>query len=57
MTAENKAAAKSDQAKGTAKEAAGRITDNERLTDEGRAQQAKGDVREAGEKVKDAFKR
>ena len=38
------------------KEAAGKVTDNERLEAEGRAQQAEADVKQAGEKVKDAFK-
>ncbi|MCY0961357.1 CsbD family protein [Streptomyces sp. H27-H5] len=38
------------------KETAGRLTGNERLTAEGRAEQAKGDAREAKEKIKDTFK-
>ena len=41
---------------GKGKEAAGKVTDNERLEAEGRAQQAEADVKQAGEKVKDAFK-
>ncbi|MGW5001380.1 CsbD family protein [Streptomyces hydrogenans] len=48
--------AKGEQAKGKAKEAVGRITDDERLTAEGRAEQAKGDARSAKEKMKDIFK-
>ncbi|THA39982.1 hypothetical protein E6W17_10485 [Streptomyces sp. A1547] len=32
------------------------MTGNERLTTEGRAEQARGDAREAKEKVKDVFK-
>ncbi len=41
---------------GKAKEAAGRATDDERLESEGRADQASSDLKQAGEKVKDAFK-
>jgi len=43
-----------DRATGRAKEAAGAATDDERLRDEGRAQQVESDVKDAGEKVKDA---
>lgn len=45
-----------DELVGKGKEAAGEVTDNERLEAEGRAQQAEADVKQAGEKVKDAFK-
>ncbi|WP_418961562.1 CsbD family protein [Streptomyces tritici] len=48
--------AKGEQAKGKVKEAVGRMTDNERLEAEGRAEQAKGDARGAKEKAKDVFK-
>ena len=41
--------------KGKAKEAAGKITDNERLEFEGKSDQAKGKFRQAMENVKDAF--
>ena len=40
--------------KGRAKEGAGKITDNERLEYEGRADQAKGQTKSAMEKLKDA---
>jgi len=43
-------------AKGKAKEAAGKSTDNDRLETEGKADQTGADVKNAGEKVKDAFK-
>jgi len=43
-------------AKGKSKEAAGKSTDNDRLEAEGKADQSKADVKNAGEKVKDAFK-
>lgn len=41
---------------GKAKEAAGKLTDNERLEAEGEADQAKAKLKKAGENVKDAFK-
>ncbi|MFJ7996816.1 CsbD family protein [Streptomyces sp. NPDC096310] len=57
MTADKKTSAKTDQVKGAIKETVGRAVGNERLTAEGRAERAKGDMRQAGEKTKDAFKR
>jgi uncharacterized protein YjbJ (UPF0337 family) len=42
--------------KGKVKEAAGKVTGNERLEAKGKADQTKGDVKQAGEKVKDAVK-
>lgn len=42
--------------KGKIKEAAGKVTGNERLEAKGKADQTKGDVKQAGEKVKDAVK-
>ncbi|ORT58056.1 CsbD family protein [Streptomyces sp. CB03238] len=53
----SKASAKAEEAKGAAKENVGRAVGNERLTAEGRAERAKGDLRQAGKKVKDAFRR
>lgn len=41
---------------GKAKESLGKVTDNERLEAEGKADQAKSDLKQAGENVKDAFK-
>ena len=41
---------------GKAKEAMGKVTGNERQENEGRADQTKSDVKNAGENVKDAFK-
>ncbi|MBA3294495.1 MAG: CsbD family protein, partial [Geodermatophilaceae bacterium] len=38
------------------KEHVGDATDNERLENEGRSDQSKADLKNAGEKVKDAFK-
>ncbi|MGY0021380.1 CsbD family protein [Streptomyces sp. YJ-C3] len=57
MTANKKAKAKTEQATGAAKEAAGRTVGNERLTAEGRVQRMKGDARQAKEKIKDIGKR
>jgi uncharacterized protein YjbJ (UPF0337 family) len=42
---------------GKAKEATGKITDDERLETEGKVDQAKADLKNAAEDVKDAFKR
>jgi uncharacterized protein YjbJ (UPF0337 family) len=41
---------------GQAKEAAGKATGDERLESEGKVDQIKADVKQAAEKVKDAFK-
>ena len=41
---------------GKGKEAAGEATGDDRLKAEGQTDQAKGDLKQAGEKVKDAFK-
>jgi uncharacterized protein YjbJ (UPF0337 family) len=43
-------------AKGKAKEATGRATDDKSMEAEGRADQTKSDLKQAGENVKDAFK-
>ncbi|ONF70816.1 CsbD family protein [Amycolatopsis keratiniphila] len=52
----DKAENKIDELKGKAKEAAGNATDNEQWQAEGKAEQGKANVRQAGEKVKDAVK-
>jgi uncharacterized protein YjbJ (UPF0337 family) len=41
---------------GKAKEAAGKVTDNEELQAEGEADQNKADAKKAGENIKDVFK-
>ncbi|MEU2602726.1 CsbD family protein [Streptomyces hirsutus] len=56
MTAGEKAKAKTEQAEGKTKEALGNALGNDRMAAEGQAQKSKGDVREAKEKAKDAFK-
>ena len=42
--------------KGKAKEATGKVTDNERLEAEGKMDQAKADMKNTVEDVKDAFR-
>ena len=44
-----------DNLVGKAKEAQGKATDDERTEAEGRLQQGEADLKQAGEKVKDAF--
>lgn len=46
-----------ERAAGKAKETVGKATDDERLEAEGRGDQMKADLKDAGEKVKDAFKK
>ena len=50
-------AGKMDQAKGRAKEAAGALTDDDRLKREGKIDQAAGKVKEGANKVVDKIKR
>jgi len=45
-----------DEAAGKVKEAAGKVTGNEDLEAKGHAQQAEADVKQAGDKAKDAAK-
>ncbi|MDN4609501.1 CsbD family protein [Arthrobacter burdickii] len=42
---------------GQGKEAAGHVTGDENLKAEGQSDQVKGDLKQAAEKVKDAFKK
>ncbi|GAA2087925.1 CsbD family protein [Kitasatospora saccharophila] len=56
MSMGDKAKNAGDKIKGTAKEATGKAVGNERLEAEGKADKAKGDLKQAGEKVKDTFK-
>ncbi|MGH9102417.1 MAG: CsbD family protein [Acidimicrobiales bacterium] len=57
MSAEDKARSKAQVAKGKVKEAVGEATGNEQWEVEGKADKVEGNLRQAGEKVKDAFKR
>ena len=45
-----------EDVEGKAKEALGNVTGDKETRNEGRADQAKSDLKDAGEKVKDAFK-
>ncbi|MFJ6382588.1 CsbD family protein [Kitasatospora sp. NPDC092039] len=56
MSASDKIENTADKAKGAVKEGIGKLTGNERLQAEGRADKTKGDIKQAGEHVKDAFK-
>jgi uncharacterized protein YjbJ (UPF0337 family) len=47
---------KTEDLRGKAKEAVGEVTNDEELERQGKVDQAKSDLKEAGEKVKDAFK-
>jgi uncharacterized protein YjbJ (UPF0337 family) len=57
MSAEDKAKNTAETAKGKVKEGVGKATGNESLEAEGHGDQAKGDLKQAGEKVKDVFKK
>ncbi|HXQ57510.1 MAG TPA: CsbD family protein, partial [Actinomycetes bacterium] len=54
-SARNKSRNATQKVKGQLKEAAGRVTGDERLEAEGRADKTKANLKQAGEKVKDAF--
>ncbi len=56
MSATDKAKNKIEDVAGKAKEGLGRATGDRSTEDEGRADQTKADFKDAGEKVKDAFK-
>ncbi len=56
MGADDKAQNTGEKMMGKAKETAGKLTNNERLEAEGKADQAKGSAKQAGENVKDVFK-
>lgn len=46
-----------ERARGRAKETVGRAVGNRRMTAAGRAERGKGSLRQAKEKIKDAFRR
>jgi uncharacterized protein YjbJ (UPF0337 family) len=56
MSAEDKIKNATESATGKIKEAVGKGSDDERLEAEGKGDKASADVKQAGEKVKDAFK-
>ena len=55
-SARNKTRNATQKVKGQLKEAAGRVTRDERLEAEGRADNTRANLKQAGEKVKDAFR-
>jgi len=57
MGTDDKARNMAEEWKGEAKEAAGDLTDDRELEAEGKADQSKAALKQAGEKVKDAFDR
>ena len=57
MGADDKFSNKAEEMKGTAKERFGDATDDESLQAEGQRDKTKGNLKQAGEKVKDAFKK
>ena len=56
MSIAKKLGHKAEAAKGAAKKYFGRATGNTRLRTEGRVDQFKGNAKQAGDKVSDAFK-
>jgi uncharacterized protein YjbJ (UPF0337 family) len=56
MSIGKKIAHKAEAAKGSVKKLFGRATGNTRLRTEGRADQVTGNTKQAGAKLKDAFK-
>jgi uncharacterized protein YjbJ (UPF0337 family) len=56
MGTDDKIENKAEEMQGKVKEGVGRATDDEELEAEGRADQASGNLKQAGEKVKDVFK-
>jgi len=48
---------KKDETKGAAKEHVGKATDNEKMESEGQTDQSVSNLKQAGENVKDAFKK
>ncbi|UQX87327.1 CsbD family protein [Jatrophihabitans telluris] len=56
MGLDDKIKNKAEEVSGKAKEGVGAATDDQQLENEGKADQAKSNLKQAGEKVKDAFK-
>jgi uncharacterized protein YjbJ (UPF0337 family) len=57
MATTDKAKNTAQQAKGKLKKTVGKVSGNDKLRAEGKADQVKGNVKQAGEKLKDAFKK
>ncbi len=56
MSTDDKARNMGENAKGKVKEGTGKVTGDRSLQAEGKADQTKADVKQAGEKIKDAFR-
>ncbi|WP_216909258.1 CsbD family protein [Nocardia noduli] len=56
MSTTDKAKNKADDIAGQAKEKLGQVTGDDEKRNEGKADQAKSNLKDAGEKVKDAFR-
>ncbi|MCP3802997.1 MULTISPECIES: CsbD family protein [Allokutzneria] len=56
MSDSDKVENKAEELKGKAKEKVGDATDNEQWQAEGKGEQVKANLKQAGEKVKDAFR-
>ena len=56
MSDKDKLSNSAQEFKGNVKEKVGAATDNEDLENKGKTDQTKGSLKQAGEKVKDAFK-
>jgi uncharacterized protein YjbJ (UPF0337 family) len=56
MSTVDKAKNRTQEAKGHLKDAAGRATNDRSLQDEGKGDKVAGNLKQAGEKVKDAIK-
>jgi uncharacterized protein YjbJ (UPF0337 family) len=57
MSGTDKAKNKAQDVGGKAKEAVGKVTGDKDTRDKGKSDQAKSSIKDAGEKVKDAFKK
>jgi uncharacterized protein YjbJ (UPF0337 family) len=57
MGIEDKASNKAEDVKGKVKESTGKATDDQSLENEGKTDQSKSSLKQAGENVKDAFKK
>jgi CsbD-like. len=55
MGAEDKFANKAEELKGKAKERLGDLTDDEQMENEGKRDETKANLKQAGEKIKDVF--
>ena len=57
MAFDDKVDNKSEEIGGKVKEGVGRATDDEKLEAEGKSDQTSSNLKQAGEKIKDAFKK